>query len=101
MRRPLVRIPREMPAVSDARWFDWAWELRAKIEEQPHTWRELERAAFELDIGQELLRNLLAYMEGEGFAVSFTWAGKLVWCGCDRPCRDPGLRCSCAKGGMG
>jgi len=99
MRRPLGRVPREIPPVSDERWFDWAWELRGKIDAQPRTWRELERIAYELDIGQELLRNLLGYMEGEGFAVSFQLAGCLVWCGCDKQCGDPSRRCSCAKGG--
>lgn len=91
MRKLVVAdIPRDqLPDLTDPRWRYWSRRLRLLMLCNPVDWGDLEAFGDLVRTSDMTVRNLLAYLEGDGYAASFRMpdgrgarAGKMVWCGC-------------------
>lgn len=98
MRKLLVgEIPRDqLPDLTDRRWKFWSERLKILIGNQPTDWSMLEAYGKLTNTSDMAVRNLIAYLEGNGYAVCFRDSeGIMVWCGCKYSC--PVYRKGCPK----
>jgi len=100
MRRLLVpELPKEeLPELADPRWRYWSKELALLIRHNPTDWDSLKAYATMRDVSDMMLRNLLAYLEFQHYAVGYVNGTSTVkWCGCSNPCKLPRKGCPKAK----
>ena len=92
-------VPRDcLPPLSDDAWRRWSEQLRQLIDRNPVGWAELRAYAELIGTSAMSVRNLVAYLEEQGFASTVLRRKPSVefrWCGCQDPtgCLRPG----CAK----
>ena len=73
----------QLPPVSDRRWLHWAARLRALLDRNAVDWDALGCFRELTGVNEMVLRNLLAYLEHDGYAVSFRVERAVLWCGCN------------------
>ena len=95
MRVNIGGVPRDqLPEMSDPRWDRWCEGVRMLIESHPVGWDELRAYAELARTSTMAVRNLVGWLEENGYAVSFRVRGRrVVWCGCAVPCAVPRRGC--------
>lgn len=86
---PTPRVPRDqLPPISDPRWEQWSRQLRQLIDRNPVGWPELRAYADLIGTSLMAVRNLLGYLEEQGYAAIVVTSRRepLRWCGCTEPC---------------